>query len=162
MSTSVYIETTIPSAYFETRTDRYAIGIRALTREWWEKYAPGYRCVTSKAVLDELSSEDYPQAKRRDSLKLIQELELLPITEDVVTVAETYIREKVMPQGLLGDALHLALASFHHARYLLTWNCRHLANPNKIWHIRKANGILGLPVPDLCTPAQLMRTEQGA
>lgn len=56
MSTSVYIETTIPSAYFETRTDRYAVGIRALTREWWDSRPATYRCFASDLVKLELAN----------------------------------------------------------------------------------------------------------
>jgi hypothetical protein len=54
MPASVYIETTIPSVYCipsgycETRLDQYTVGIRALTRKWWDEYAPTYRCVTAK------------------------------------------------------------------------------------------------------------------
>ena len=48
MPASVHIETTVPSARFETRTDRYAVGVRALARKWWDEYAPTCRCVTTK------------------------------------------------------------------------------------------------------------------
>ena len=48
--------------------------------------------------------------------------------------------------------VHLALASFHRADVLLTWNCLHLANPNKMQHIRLVNYELGLPMPALTTP----------
>jgi hypothetical protein len=44
-----------------------------------------------------------------------------------------------MPQSPTGDALHLALASVHGCDFLLTWNCVHLANPNKLDHIRHVN-----------------------
>ena len=57
-----------------------------------------------------------------------------------------------MPQDGAGDALHLALASFYSMDVLLTWNCRHPANPNKFGHIGQVNGELGLSVPLLTTP----------
>ncbi len=57
-----------------------------------------------------------------------------------------------MPKNPTGDALHLALASFHKVDVLLTWNCRHLANPNKMEHIRLVNYELALPMPLLTTP----------
>jgi hypothetical protein len=61
-----------------------------------------------------------------------------------------------MPADAAGDALHLALASFHKWDFLLTWNCQHLANANKFAHIRRVNGILGLFVPTLVTPLELL------
>ena len=61
-----------------------------------------------------------------------------------------------MPQNPVGDALHLALASYHKCDYLLTWNCKHLANPNKFQRIRLVNTSLGLYIPALVTPNQLI------
>jgi hypothetical protein len=57
-----------------------------------------------------------------------------------------------MPQDPAGDALHLALASYYRVDVLLTWNCLHIANPNKMDHIRLVNFELGLPMPLLTTP----------
>ena len=52
----------------------------------------------------------------------------------------------------LGDAVHLAAASYYRMEVLLTWNCRHLANPSKMGHIRAVNRELGLPTPLVTTP----------
>ena len=63
-----------------------------------------------------------------------------------------------MPADPGGDALHLALASYHKCDFLVTWNCQHLANANKFGHIRRVNAMLGLFVPALVTPlAQRVR-----
>jgi hypothetical protein len=64
-----------------------------------------------------------------------------------------------MPREGLGDAAHLALASFHHCDILVTWNCRHLANANKTGHIRRVNALLGLETPLLVTPLELMEKD---
>ena len=61
-----------------------------------------------------------------------------------------------MPENPLGDALHLAVASYHKCDFLLTWNCDHLANANKFGHIKRINTILGLYVPALITPLELL------
>ncbi len=71
-------------------------------------------------------------------------------------IVEVYIARRVMPADPLGDALHLALASFHRCDYLVTWNCRHLANAAKFRHIRVINALIDLHVPVLATPEQLM------
>jgi len=64
-----------------------------------------------------------------------------------------------MPKDPTGDALHLALASYHRCDYLLTWNCANLANANKFPHIRRINAILGFFTPDLATPLELLGKE---
>ena len=65
-----------------------------------------------------------------------------------------------MPAEYGGDALHLAYASYYKVDFLMTWNCDHLANANKRQHIRVINGRLGLHVPEIVTPMELV-TEKG-
>ena len=81
---------------------------------------------------------------------------LIPAGTEIAGIVEAYVKHKLMPQDPAGDALHLALASFHACDYLVTWNCRHLANANKFRHIREINGVLGLKSPDLVTPQELL------
>jgi hypothetical protein len=76
--------------------------------------------------------------------------------EAIDEIAEAYIRHQLMPADPVGDALHLAMASFHRCDFLPTWNCRHLANANKFAHIRWVNAILGLFVPTLVTPLEML------
>ena len=61
-----------------------------------------------------------------------------------------------MPENVVGDAIHLAIASYYKCDFLLTWNCKHLANANKFEHIKFINNKLGLYVPVLTTPLQLI------
>ncbi|RLT08226.1 MAG: hypothetical protein DWI21_08370 [Planctomycetota bacterium] len=91
-----------------------------------------------------------------DALSLIKDLPLLEINEAIADAVATYISHQVMPSDPTGDALHLAIASFHKCDFLLTWNCRHLANANKFGHIRRINTLLGFFVPTMATPLELL------
>jgi hypothetical protein len=104
--------------------------------------------------VDELERGDYPS--RAKCLELIAALPLLAIEPAVVEIAETYIARHVMPADLAGDAPRLALASFHRCDLLVTWNCQHLANASKFGHIHRVNTLLGLYVPALVTPLELL------
>jgi hypothetical protein len=64
-----------------------------------------------------------------------------------------------MPKEAEGDAYHLAMASLHKMDFLLTWNCQHLANANKVRHLTVLNTRLGLPMPVITTPLTLIREE---
>lgn len=150
----VYIETTIPSFYHTTRSGVAALARRAWTRRWWTVALDRYSLVTSDAVLDELRDGDYPSQER--ALKLVENLPLLEITPAVAEVVDAYFRHRLMPSDPTGDALHLALASYHKCEFLVTWNCQHLANANKFGHIRRVNNLLGLFVPVLATPLELL------
>ncbi len=150
----VYIETSIPSFYYEARTEPDMVARRQWTRQWWDEFRHRYFLVTSPAVLDELSYGDYPN--KEDAVGLVRDVPLVPVEPEVTEIVETYIRQQVMPSDPVGDALHLALASYHKCDFLVTWNCRHLANANKFGHIRRVNVMLGLYVPSLVTPLELL------
>jgi predicted nucleic acid-binding protein len=157
MKPRVYIETTIPSFYHERRTSPDMVARREWTRQWWDFNRAAYELVTSEAVLDELERGAYPQ--KEEALNLMANLPLVSIDPAVVEVVTTYIQHTVMPADPAGDAMHLAIASLHKCDFLLTWNCQNLANANKFGHIRRINGMLGLFVPALITPLELLELE---
>jgi hypothetical protein len=152
---TAYVETTIPSYYFETRQTVEAQAWRASTRSWWKNERPNYEIVTSEIVLAELRLA--PAVKSTRCLRLLRGIPLLPELREADHVANFYIENRLMPAATgRGDAAHLALASLHRVDFLLTWNCRHLANSNKIQHLRVLNERLGLPVPVITTPINLV------
>jgi predicted nucleic acid-binding protein len=151
---TVYIETTIPSLYFDERTDAKTVARREWTRNWWDNHRHQYELVTGMPVIEELSRGQH--LRKNEKLELVQDLEILPVTNIVSEAVEVYIERYVMPRDPSGDAAHLALASFYKCDYLLTWNCVHLANANKAGHIRTVNALLGLHVPHLVTPMEML------
>jgi predicted nucleic acid-binding protein len=150
----VYVETTIPSFYHEPRTTPDIIARREWTRLWWNGAAEQYDLVTSAAVLDELVGG--PPERSAERLALVCDLPLLRVESAIIEIVQAYIRHRVMPADPAGDALHLALASYHKCDFLVTWNCQHFANANKFGHIRRVNTMLGLFVPALVTPLELL------
>ncbi len=154
MKPSIYIETSIPNFYHEARPEPDRVARRQWTREWWDNHLPNYDAYTSEAVIEELERGEF--VGKEGALKLLDGLPLLDINEPVADAVATYIAHRVMPNDPVGDALHLAIASFHKCDFLVTWNCRHLANANKFGHIRRVNTLLGLYVPSLVTPLELL------
>ena len=150
----VYVETTIPSFYFEQRETSDIVARREWTRQWWDSADQYYELVTSVAVIDELSQGISERSEIR--LDLIQSLALLPIELAISDIVDVYIRHRVMPADPRGDAMHLALASYHKCDFLVTWNCLHIANANKFGHIRRINTLLGLFIPALVTRLELL------
>jgi predicted nucleic acid-binding protein len=149
-----YIETTIPSFYHEVRAQPDMIARRDWTRRWFDAAVKTDRIVTSAAVLSELENGNFPS--REQAIRLLDDLELLAINHAISEIVDAYAKHKLMPKDPFGDALHLALASYHRCDFLVTWNCQHLANAKKFGHIRRVNGILGLFVPELVTPMELL------
>jgi len=155
----VYVETTIPSFYHTTRTSAFCLARREWTRRWWDDHGSEFERVTSRAVFDELSRGNYPS--RDAALALIRDLPRLQTSPAIRDILATYFRNRLMPADPGGDALHLALASYHRCDFLLTWNCRHLANARKFDHIQRVNAALGLIVPTLVTPMELLGEDDG-
>ena len=150
----VYLETTFFSFYFDERTVSAIIAMREWTRQFWDERRNKYSLVTSEAVLGELRQGG--AYHKGAALNMALTIPLLPAGAEIDGIVQAYVEHKLMPQDPAGDALHLALASFHRCDYLLTWNCRHLANANKFGHIREINRMLGLKSPDLVTPQELL------
>lgn len=153
MIESVYIETTVFSFYHDRRTSAAIIAMHDWTREWWDAHRRRYDVLTSTAVLAELGEGNLPH--KDEALAMALGLPAIPVEDEVREIVEVYIKHQLMPSDPVGDALHLALASFHKIDFLLTWNCNHLANANKFGHIRRINTLLGLHVPMLVTPLEL-------
>ena len=78
------------------------------------------------------------------------------MSSEVAEIIKVHITNKTMPKDPTGDAMHLALATYYKCDFLLTWNCNHIANPNKFDHIERINAIIGLATPKLVTPFALL------
>lgn len=132
---------------------------RDWTRRWFDSAIASDRIVSSVAVLDELRRGDFPG--RGDAVSMLDNVEMLELEDPVYEIVEAYLSHKLMPADPFGDALHLAIASYHRCDFLVIWNCQHLANANKFGQIRRINGILGPLVPELVTPIELQGENAG-
>lgn len=153
MASSVYIETTIPSAFVTRRTDPGSLHRREVTRQWWQEQLSLFEPWTSENVVLELQQGNWPG--QAEAVSLMEPLTRLPVDEEVLAIAQRYIAERLVPADLAGDAAHLAIACVHEMDFLLTWNIRHLANPNKTDHLTIINRRLGLLTPAIVTPEML-------
>jgi len=154
VSKKIYIESSIPSFYYEKRTEPEMVARRNWTRDWWDNHSKKYELVTSAAVFEELNEGNY--STKSEALDLMKGVPDLEIDNHVIAIVNAYISHKVMPKNPRGDALHLAVATYHKCDFLLTWNCNHIANPNKFIHLSAVNALLGYITPQLTTPYAMM------
>ena len=155
MKAKVYIETTIVS-YLAARPSRDLIvaAHQQLTGEWWTIRRSGFDLFTSEFVSREASVGDEAMARKR--LDLLEEIPLLSITEDSLRLASDLIRRKAVPKEYAEDASHIAIATVHGMDYLLTWNCKHIANAQLQKGIKLICLDAGYEPPVICTPEELM------
>ncbi len=153
MPHSIFIETTIPS-YYVSRPSRNLLQFarQELTREWWDDRRHEFDLFTSQLVLDE-ASEGEP-AKATERLELLAGLELLDLNEQVEALATKLIGSGILPATAIRDASHLAAAGVHGMNFLLTWNCKHIANPFIADRLQSCFSSMGVYLPNICTPEQ--------
>jgi hypothetical protein len=127
MRRSVYIETTVVS-YLTARPTNDVVmrGHQVLTQGWWANDRPAFDLCTSELVLTEAGRGDPVAAAQR--LAAIAGIRQLPITETAIDLANSIAVAISLPVRAQADALHAAVAAVHGIEFLLTWNCRHLAN----------------------------------
>jgi hypothetical protein len=154
MLKKVYLETSFFSFLCDDRPAPAIVARREWTEEWWSLHRSKYDLITGASVLVELARGELSHRQRAFALAL--SIPSVPITKKSTEIVTVDLEHRLMPRDPVADASHLALASVHRCDFLLTWNCRNLANANKFGHIRRVNVLLGLHVPVLVTPLELM------
>ena len=155
MPRRIYIETTIPS-YLTARPSRDIVQAarQQLTREWWDVERRNYDLCISQIVLDEAAAGDTEAAQRR--MAVIDTLPLLDLTFEVDGLAETIMQSGLLPASASRDAVHIAVTAIHQVHFLLTWNCRHIANATIFRDLQHIIMSAGYDVPVICTPEELL------
>ena len=155
MKPTLYLETTIPS-YLKAKQSRDIIQTarQQITSEWWDNRLNDFEIFISQIVIDEASEGDTVASTKR--LEAIKTFPLLEITEEVVDLAEKIIIEKIIPEKAIRDALHIAVATSNEMSFLLSWNCKHIANAEIIKRLRKTVTDEGFELPVICTPEELL------
>lgn len=151
----VYVETSIVS-YLAARLSRDLITAahQQITSEWWDSRRPDFDLFVSQLVVREASAGDEQMAKKR--LELIEQIPLLELNPEALDLAYVLVQDGPLPQKASEDALHIAVATVHGMEYLLTWNCKHIANAqmrNSVAAICRARGY---EPPVFCTPEELL------
>ena len=155
MLPSVYIETSIVS-YLAGRPSRDPMMAerQRQTREWWETRHE-YRMMTSDIVVREAGRGDAGMARAR--IAALAGVPVLRVQPVATALAQSLITRGPLPAKAATDASHISLATIAGVDYLLTWNCRHIANPRMYPTITRICRERGFEPPLLCTPDDLLR-----
>ena len=150
----VYVETSVIS-YLTARPSHDLIkNARQLaTQDWWQVAPDQFDLHISSLVEREASKGDPEAAVRRmNALKGIPDL---PITEEILALAEKLLEATAVPRTSFDDAVHIATASVSGMDFLVSWNCKHIANPMTKPIIRKTLESFGYNYPEICTPLDM-------
>lgn len=128
MKPRVYLETTIISYLvgWLNRHDLYVAANQEFTRDWWLKRRHDFDLFASAIVVKEARDGEPELASAR--LAYLKDVTLLEVTEEANQLKGDLLRGAALPAKAELDALHIAVATVHGLDYLLSWNCRHIAN----------------------------------
>ena len=154
MKRKIYLETSVIS-YLTARPSKNVIeaGHQQSTYLFWDRRGE-FDLMASELVVTECAAGDAVAAKNR--LDALVEIPLLDITARSVELAKGLVAAGIVPVNASEDALHISIATIHFVDYLLTWNCRHIANPEIQARIAEHFQQQGLFLPFICTPDELL------
>ena len=150
----VYVETSVVG-YLTARPSHDVIKMarQLITRDWWETAAERYDLFISPAVVREVAKGDVEAAQKR--IEVLRDIPRIPMDEKMGAIAERLLIDAAVPQTAFDDALHIAIAAVAEMDFLLSWNCRHIANAETRPLVRRSLERLGLRCPEICTPEEL-------
>ena len=152
---SIYIETTIVS-YMVSRPSRDLLvaAHQQATHDWWTNRRPEFECYVSQVVIDEATAGDTEAAAKR--IEVISAFPVLEVTEEAERLTSAILAGGAIPSRAVRDAAHIAVAAVSDIDYLLTWNCKHLANAQIMRKVSIVCNSKGFSMPVICTPEELM------
>ena len=152
---TIYLETSfIGYLVSQPSRDLLVAAHQQITHEWWIKRRNIFECYISQVVIDEVSAGNPEEAKKR--MDAINDFPVLEFTDNAESLAMTILTSGKFPRQSILDAAHLAIAVVNNMDYLLTWNCKHLANAQIIRKISVVCNNEGFNMPVICTPEELM------
>ena len=155
MSETVYIETSILGYLTARATKNLIIAANIeVTRDWWEFRRSNFKLYISQVVLDEIAEGDSEIAAQR--LEIVRDFPLLELNQAVRDLAGQFLARSNLPPKAADDAVHIATATVYDLDYLLTWNCKHIANAQIQRKLAEISLNLGYQLPIICTPYELL------
>lgn len=152
---TVYIETSIVShASSRPHSDIRIAALQHQARDWWSIKRPKFNLVTSQLTILEASGGD-PLAAA-DRLKMLDGIPLVQLGADVDALANLILTNHLMPQKAGADAIHVAAAAIAGVNYLLTQNCKHIANAHELPRVYRLLDDQGYGQLLICTPNEFL------
>jgi hypothetical protein len=158
MKPTLYLETTVVG-YLAMRVSsilRVAAN-QQTTRDWWDNHRQRFGLFVSRFVVEECSEGDPVAAQER--LVYLEGIPLLQASDEVNLLAEALVAGVPLPEKAGTDALHICIAAANGIEYLLTWNCKHIANPSLRPRIERLCRDMGYEPPVICTPQELLEID---
>ncbi len=154
MKPKVYLETSFLS-FLTARPTRDVVMSAMIkqSKDWWEDERNNFELFVSDLVGLEARAGDAHAAQRRQVVFLT--ISALVADPHARSLADFFVSNMALPTNASADALHIAIATVNQLDYLLTWNCRHIANAVMRPKLEALCLAKGHHCPIICTPPEL-------
>ena len=145
----IFIDTSVFSAYHDGRNpDR-----RDFTRDFWNG-SVGHERYVSRLVLEEIGQ--IQDRFRRDCIiQLTGACKILELDDEIISLSEMYIKENIIPEKHVNDAIHLATATRCEMDILVSWNFKHLVKRKTRLMVKYFNAMNDYHTIEIIAPPEL-------
>ncbi|MDP1675743.1 MAG: type II toxin-antitoxin system VapC family toxin [Bacteroidota bacterium] len=149
----VYIDTSVFGGCFEPEFEIWSNGLM-------DDFKNGiYSPVVSQVVANEISkAPSFVKAKYAELS--IYNLEILPLTNEVYSLAETYKLKQILSPKYFEDLLHIAIATINNIDILVSWNFKHIVHFEKIKLFNAVNLELSYKTINIFSPREVTTYEK--
>ena len=148
----IYIDTSVLNGFFCQDP-----AIKLATADFFKRVqTKDYILYGSELVAEEIR-ETQDGKLRQALIDLLQkyEMKILSLSQEVKTLAQCYVDEKIIPKKYLADALHIATAAKHNVPVLVSWNFEHIVKHKTRIEVNCIHQTMDLPQIDICSPQEV-------
>lgn len=147
---SLYLDTSVPSAYFDERAKER----QNATIKFWNDILPDYHIYVSEITIEELENTKSEELRVK-LVGLIKNFKSLKSIKKIKELAKAYIDNNIFSTKYFDDAHHVAIASFHEITYLISWNYEHLVKVKTRKLVNSVNILKGFKEIEIISPQEL-------
>ena len=149
---TLYLDTSVIGGYHDAEW-------MAETRVLWEQARAGqWRLVTS--IVAEREVQKAPENVRAIFASTFDATNILDTSTEIEELATAYLAAAVVPPKYADDALHLAMATVHGIRLVVSWNFKHLVNVRREDGFNAVNVLHGWSLVRIVSPKEIIYAEQ--
>lgn len=148
MKAKLYLDTSIPSAYYD-----YSKPVRQLiTQKWFEHEAKKYNFYISTLTMIEIN-KTVNETRKKNIKQLIKEYNchLLKVNGEAKRLSKKYMQQGAIPPKEPEDSLHIAIATVNSIPLLASWNFTHIVSVNPIRKKHEINKKSNYPIIEIGT-----------
>jgi len=145
----VYLDTSVISAYFDTRRPER----QAETQAFWRRLSELDVTISEVTEVELRGTTD--ERLRQEMQGLVRPFNVIPLNAQMPGLARHYLDRGIFPPAAVNDALHVACAVVSRQDLLVSWNFRHLVNRRCRAMINEANVARGYPSIDIVAPPEV-------